>query len=123
MKQRGENMAEKSVTISLPPNLYQRLEDVAQASSRPFEEVLLQSIRNGMPPALQKVPDRFHRPLLRLNRLSDQELWQVARGELVLEEPDDEAVNVDFTTLCRAYTLSLLKWRGHPIPDPTEFLF
>jgi hypothetical protein len=116
-------VAEKSVTISLPVSMYQRLEAVARASSRPFEEVLMQTIRNGMPPALQKVSEKYHGLLLPLNRLDDQELWQVAQGELGVEEASDEAQNVDFTTLRRAYALALLKWRGHPIPDPTDFLF
>jgi hypothetical protein len=116
-------VAEKSVSLSLPLSLYQRLEAVARASARPFEEVLLQTIRNGMPPALHKVPEKFHDLLLPLNRLDDQELWQAAQGELPVEEMSDEAQKVDFTTLRRAYALALLKWRGHPIPDPTDFLF
>jgi hypothetical protein len=116
-------VAEESVTISLPLSLHERLQAVALASSRPFDEVLLQTIKNGMPPALHKVPDKFHKLLLPLNMLDDQELWQVAQGERPEEEANSEAQKIEFTTLRRAYALALLKWRGHPIPDPTDFLF
>jgi hypothetical protein len=116
-------MTEKTVTVRLPASIYERLTGVAEASGRPFDEVLLQTIRNGMPPSLQKVPTKYHRQLLDLNKLDDQALWGAIQKEQTPEESDVDAVQMDLFTLRRAYALALLKWRGHPIPDPTELLF
>jgi hypothetical protein len=115
-------MSDKEVTVRLPVSLYERLQAVAEASGRSLPNVLLQSVKNGMPPSLQKVPDKFHGRLLSLNKLDDQSLWRVVQGNGDDEDQSEEAQRMDLTTLRRAYAAALLKWRGHPIPDPTEFL-
>ncbi len=113
----------RSISIDLPENLYADLQDVAQAAGMPLEKVILQSIRTGMPPSLSKVPATFHPELLALNKLSDRDLIRVVEGELTPETTDDEQHRkADFRSLRRIYALSLLKWRGHPIPMPYESL-
>jgi hypothetical protein len=116
-------MTEKSVTVRLPVSIFERLAGVAEASGRPFDEVLLQTIRNGMPPSLQKVPDKYHRQLLDFNKLDDQKLWDAIQQAPTAAQSESDAAQFDLSTLRRAYALALLKWRGHPIPDPTELLF
>lgn len=114
-------MSDITMTIRLPDSVYQRLTDVAEASGWSVEEVVLQSIRSGMPPSLQKVPDKFHAQLLVLNKLDDQALWDVGHGSLA----DNKASGADsagLELLRRAYAYAVLKWRGHPLPDPSEFL-
>jgi hypothetical protein len=118
-------MSEQTTTVSvaLPESIYHRLTVLAEASGWTFEEVLLQTIRGGMPPSLAKVPEAFHAQLLALNKLSDKELMAASEGEWAT--PDDltsEAETAGLTTLRRAYAYAVLKWRGHPVPDPTEFL-
>lgn len=111
-----------SIEVELPDSIYIRLMDVAEASDWTFEEVLLQTIRRGMPPMLSKVPDVFHDQLLEMNKLSDKELIAVSDGEWETPNLNSEAEKAGLTSLCRAYAYALLKWRGHPVPDPTEFL-
>lgn len=114
-------MSEQKVTIRLPDSLYQRLNAVAQASGWTLEEVVLQSIRSGMPPSLIKVPDKYHAQLLALNKLDDQALWEAGQGEWQGLDAS-AAEKADLELLRRAYAYALLKWRGHPLPDPHEFL-
>jgi hypothetical protein len=114
-------MSERKVTIQLPDSLYQRLNDVAQASGWKLEEVVIQSVRSGMPPSLTKVPGKYHAQLLALNKLDDQALWEAGQGEWHDSEAT-AAENADLELLHRAYAFALLKWRGHPLPDPNDFL-
>jgi hypothetical protein len=114
-------MSEHAVTIQLPDSLYQRLNDVAEASGWPIEEVILQSVRSGMPPSLIKVPDKFHAELLAHNKMDDQSLWEAGQGEWDFAEAS-EVEQAGLGLLRRAYAYALLKWRGHPLPDPNEFL-
>ncbi len=114
-------MSEHEVTIRLSDLQYQPLMDVAEASGWTLEEVMLQSIRTGMPPSLRKVPEKFHAGLLALNKMDHQALWEVGHGDLTFEE-GEEAKRADLGLLRRAYAYALLRWRGHPLPDPHEFL-
>ncbi|MCA9970559.1 MAG: ribbon-helix-helix protein, CopG family [Anaerolineales bacterium] len=113
----------KKVTIEVPDSLYIELERIAAAADKSLSEVIAQSIRSGMPPSLSKVPSAFHDELLALNKLSDRDLIRVVEGDLTPQASEDEQHRkADFAALCRMYALSLLKWRGHPIPAPYESL-
>jgi hypothetical protein len=110
------------VHLSLPVSIHARLVEFAEASALSLEAALLQCIRGGMPPSLAKVPADFHGELLALNRLDDQELWRVGEGKWPgPETADDAARKADLPTLRRAYAFAVLKWRGHPVPEPAEF--
>lgn len=114
-------MSDHAVVIQLPDSIYQRLVDVAEATGWSLEEVVLQSIRIGMPPSLTKIPEKYHAELLAINKLDDQALWEIGHGE----RPSDSTAEADragLGLLRRAYAYALLKWRGHPLPDPNEFL-
>lgn len=116
-------MKEHTVQITLPPSLYEPLQQIASATGQPLEEVVLQSIRNGKPPSLRKVPVEFHDDLLALNKMDYAQLWDVIQGKR--ETPaglDSLHEMADFPMLRRAYAFSLLKWRGHPIPSPHEMM-
>ncbi len=116
-------MTTKKITIELPENLLAELQEVARAAGMPLQKVILQSIRTGMPPSLSKVPAAFHPELLSLNKMSDRDLIRVMEGELMPAAADDEQHRkADFLSLRRIYAMSLLKWRGHPIPLPYESL-
>lgn len=116
-------MSETKVIVQLPHSIYERLHDVAEASGQPFDDVLLQTIKNGMPPSLQKVPDQFHDQLLALNKFDDKNLWEAFQGKWPDEDKSHLAEQADLATLRRAYAFALLKWRGHPMPEPSELLF
>lgn len=120
-------MAKKvTVEVELPETIHDQLKDIAEYSSDDwtFQEVLLQTIRNGLPPLLSKVPHAFHEELLAINKLGDRDLLRVIEGEMPLDESqkDEAHQKVDYDLLRRTYALSLLKWRGHPIPPPYEAL-
>ena len=115
----------QKIEIDLPNSIYNQLKAIADSSSWTFDEVILQTIRNGLPPLLGKVPHTFHQELLELNRLTDRDLWRVVEGKLPPSDVDtskEEYRQADFDLLRRTYALSVLKWRGHPIPEPYDAL-
>ncbi len=115
-------MEHVKVELELPQTLYDELRLIADSSNWPFDKVLLQTIRSGMPPTLAKVPHEFHADLLALNRLSDQALIKLTESHW--DEAGDRSAmhrRADFASLQRTYAWSLLRWRGHPVPTPFEF--
>lgn len=116
-------MKTKSVQVELPLGFYEDLKEIAEASSWSLEQVLLQCIKSGMPPTLHKVPEAFHEELIGLNRLNDRDLLRVVEGDWPAGGKENELQRkADFSVLRRTYALSLLRWRGHPIPAPYEAL-
>ena len=136
-------MTSQTITLYLPDHLYRRLREAANASQQPLDHVVLQSIRVGLPPSLDRVPERFRVDLQTLDRLSDEMLWQMARSDLeddkaslyetLLERnwrgklsQEDQArldtlrEEADLLMLRRSYAYALLKWRGHHIPTLSE---
>lgn len=116
-------MSKIPVQIELPAYIHGQLKKISDVSGASIEEILLQTVKAGLPPILTKVPDAFHDDLLALNKLSDRDLLRVVENELPSTAvQDDEHKKADFDLLRRTYALSLLKWRGHPIPPPYEAL-
>lgn len=114
-------MKKKSVQLEIPLSIYELLQDIAQSSGWAFEDVLLQTIKAGLPPSLGKVPEDFHEGLLFLNSLGDRDLLRIVEGDLPDGLPQGPK-SADFKLLRQTYALRLLKWRGHPIPSPYEAL-
>ncbi len=114
-------MKKKEVCIEVPLSIYYLLDEIAGASKWTLQEVMLQTVKSGLPPSLGKVPDDFHDGLLALNSLGDRDLMRVVEGDLPsgLKKGPNSA---DFKLLRQTYALRLLKWRGHPIPPPFESL-
>lgn len=136
-------MTVQGINLQLPPSLYQRLVEAAEASQQSLTEVVIQSIRMGLPPSLEHVPERFRDDLRTLNQLSDDVLGEVAgcdltddkvelyeqlllknqQGDLVQNEQqtlDTLREEADLLMLRRAYASALLKWRGHRTPTLDE---
>ncbi|MBM3130408.1 MAG: hypothetical protein FJ009_17495 [Chloroflexi bacterium] len=130
-------MTIQAIRLNLPDNLLRRLTETAEATQQSVDDVLLQTIRAGLPPNLERVPQRFHADLRWLNRLDDDTLRRVAASELdadktveyeTLLEQNQRAqltgdqnvrLNVlreeaDLMMFRRAYAFALLKWRGNP---------
>lgn len=111
----------KKITVELSIGEYEQLLEVAEASSWTIQKVVAQCVRSGMPPTLNFVPEEFHEDLLALNKLGDKDLLQIVEGTLPLRTKLDELQRkADFPALRRTYALSLLRWRGHPVPIPYE---
>ena len=136
-------MTGQAITLHLPDHLYQRLGRTADALQWTLGDVVLQSIRVGLPPSLDRVPERFRTDLRVLGRLSNEMLWQITRSDI----DDDKAVlyeslleqnrrgelgktdqarlntlreDADLLMLRRSFAYALLKWRGHRIPTLSE---
>ena len=111
----------KKITIELSLGEYDQLVEVAEASGWSVEKVIAQCIKSGMPPALNFVPEEFHEDLLALNKMGDRDLLQIVEGTLPIRTKLDEfQKKADYPALRRTYALSLLRWRGHPVPIPYE---
>jgi len=133
----------RTVTVGLPEKIYDRLKRSAEVTNRPVEELVVQSVKAGMPPSVSDLPAEYSEECLALERLSNSRLQQVARGKLPegpqrrynhllrknqagklsererkqLSDLGDQARRL---TLRKAYAYALLRWRGHPIPTPVE---
>jgi len=136
-------MTGQAITLHLPNRLYQRLAQAASTLQRTLDDVVLQSIRAGLPPSLDRMPERFRADLQTLNRLSDEMLWRIARSDIEndkailyesllernrrgeLSEDERARLNTlreeaDLLMLRRSYAYALLKWHGHRIPTLGE---
>lgn len=109
---------DRRVQIELTPDIYQELSMVAEASGQPLETVVAGCVRAGLPPLLGKVPAAFHDKLLPLHKLDDRKLLDIVEGKTAVSVPrGSQYRQADFEILYRTYALSILKWRGHPIPE------
>lgn len=132
-------MAVRDVTLSLPEDLYVRLEQTALATSQSLTDMLVHAVRVGSPPDWSQSPAEFQADLAALDRLDDDTLWRIARGrrgeaetallsELLDKNTDgtltagerlelDSLVNdADRFMLRKAHAAALLQWRGHAVP-------
>jgi hypothetical protein len=124
--------------------LYTRLQQAAQATHRPLDEVVLHALQIGSPPRWDDAPAEFQADLAALDRLDDEALWRIARrrqteadmeryqelldknanGVLTAQERAELVrwrVECDRLMLCKVQATALLRWRGHPVP-PAETL-
>ena len=69
-----------NVTVRLPEEIYRRLEQSARVSNKPMEELVVQSVKAGIPPLVNNLPDDYRREFLELERLSDKELRRLAES-------------------------------------------
>ena len=131
----------ESVTLQLPEKIYRRLVTHADATRRPLNEVILHALTVGSPPIWEDVPAEFQENLAEMDRLDDDALWKIVRERKTEAELTryDELLDVskqrnlnetehqelthlrkeaDQFTLRKAHAAALLRWRGHPVPNP-----
>ncbi|HMQ35393.1 MAG TPA: hypothetical protein PKD53_32080 [Chloroflexaceae bacterium] len=136
-------MATNTVAVQVPELLYRRLERLATLTNRPVESLLEQTLSAGLPPLPDDLPATMQAALLQLEKLSDQELQQVVRermgagdveqfdelrerrraGVITFEEAQrlgELTEYADLLMLRKAYAAVLLKWRGQPVPAPSD---
>jgi len=130
----------QTITRSLPENVYRCPQSSSESAGKPTHDFAEQS---NFPPLLDIIPARFRDDLSKMTKLSDDELWTMARrtadeklqsrlrrllrknklGKLTDREQEalEEALApVDLLTLQKAYAFLLLKRRGHRIPTLAE---
>lgn len=136
----------QTVTLELPENLYIRLQQIAQATRQPLNDVLVHAVQVGSPPSWEDAPALYQADLAALDRLDDNALWRIVRSmktetaeeaeryQLLLDKnakgliTDGERQELtalrlegDRFMLRKAHAAALLRWRGHFIP-PAEHL-
>jgi hypothetical protein len=132
-----------TVTVRLPEDIYTRLKQSARLTNKPMEEVVVQSVKAGMPPSVNDLPAEYREEFLDLEPLSDERLWQVAESTLPAERqrrytyllrknqagsPTERerqrlsqlGAEARKLTLRKAYAYALLRWRGHRLPTSAE---
>lgn len=128
-------MGQKIITLQIPDELYERLQEAAESSQRSPETVLLESLDLLLsPPSIPNIDE----PLAELSSYSDTQLWAVVhrhlpwnqslrlrelsakgkQGDLTNDEQAELQYlldRVDRDMLLRSEALLLLKQRGHDI--------
>jgi hypothetical protein len=79
-------MSLQSINIQLPDEIYRRLRQMAAATHQPLEEVIVQTIRGNLPPALDDLQPDMRELVADLEQLGDEAVWAVAPN------PDDGQV-------------------------------
>lgn len=133
----------QTVTISLPEQVYSRLRHAAEIAGKPVHEFAAHSLEDNLPPLLDMIPARYHDDLRAMEKLSDEDLWNVARSKVEeksqrqrrrllnksktpqFTEIERQALtelreSADHLMLRKAYAFLLLKWRGYRIPSLAE---
>ncbi|MBV7334739.1 hypothetical protein KFU94_42170 [Chloroflexi bacterium TSY] len=132
-------MTVQTITLDIPEQIYQRLENTALAMRRSVEEVILHTLKVGSPPVWDDVPAEYQTELAMMDRLEDNALWQIARSykqhdemerydDLLARNQDgllstDEQIELqslrqeaELFMLRKAHAAALLTWRGHTVP-------
>lgn len=123
------------VTLSLPQDLHEHLQRVAQAAGQSLPDLLVLILCGGAPPDWSQAPAELQGELAALYSLDDEELAQIARsersaGEVTRHEGLQEK-NVDRSLTAseqaelaaleaaadrfawrKSYAIALLRWRG-----------
>ncbi len=136
-------MTVQSVTVTLPEPIVKRLQQAAQTMQLSVGDVLAQTIRGNLPPALADLPDDMQADFALLQNADSATLWRIAqeslppaqrkRHESLLERNREQQLSeleaaelarlrmiTDRFVLRRSYALALLKWRGHTISDARQ---
>ena len=79
-------MSGRTITVTLPEVLYERVKITAEASARSVEEVCTQSIALSLPELEDDLPPAVRAELAALPLLSDAELEYIAHGRMREED-------------------------------------
>ncbi len=127
-----------TVTLQVPPSVYQLAQRTAKATARPVEEVLA-NVLAAAAPTSENLPPDIRVEIDALAELDNAALWEIAgdvfpaarrrRYDELLDKngagtitPDEceELKNLRLQSerlmLRKAHAYALLKWRGHILP-------
>ena len=132
----------QTITLTLPDNILQPAQRVAQATKQSVEELLVTALQAALP-TLEGLPPDVVQHLVALESLDDQALWRVMRetaplaqqhqlhdlllrnqaGMLTDAEREQLAIlqqQADLVMLCKARAAVLLRFRGKRVPTLAE---
>ena len=137
-------MATQKVTVELPQAIFQQLARIAQATQQPLETLVAQSIVSNLPPTPDNAPLEIQEELLQMQIWNDEELLAIAKSQITSEqqkrhtelleknsgneelnkserqELNELRIKADRLMLQKAYAWSVLRWRGHKLPNLNE---
>ena len=96
-------MADRTVTLTLPDALYERLKETAAAASLSMEEVLTQSIVRSLPTLEDDLPADIRSELTTLTLMDDEALWAIA-GQAMNEPHQHQLETLAEAQQCRSLT-------------------
>jgi hypothetical protein len=137
----AKNMPQ-TITLTLPDNVLQPVQRVAQATQQSVEELLVTALQAALP-TLEGLPPDVIQHLVALESLDDQALWRVMLETVpldqqhrlhdllkcnqasVLTESEHEQLAVlqqqaDLVMLRKAHAAVLLRFRGKRVPTLAE---
>ena len=91
-------MTTDTVAIQVPQPLYHRLERMAELTQRPLESLVVQALSSSIPLLPDDLPPAMHDALVAPERLSDDELQQVADAKLPAEQYEQYVVDPESWT-------------------------
>lgn len=133
----------QTLTIHLPDDLYQQLQQAAKLAQQPLETIVAQSLAHSLPPLLEDIPQSYQADVYPLLTMTNAELQDEVRKTFPSEHWDDYETlleqkkvrslssketarldqlrrEADLVTFRKTYAAVLLKRRGHRIPVPAE---
>lgn len=137
-------MATQKVTVELPQAIFQQLARIAQATQQPLETLVAQSIVSNLPPTPDNAPLEIQEELLQMQIWNDEELLAIANTQVTdqqqkrhielleknsisdqlnkseRQELNELRIKADRLMLQKAYAWSVLRWRGHKVPNLNE---
>ena len=137
-------MATQKVTVELPQAIFQQLARIAQATQQPLETLVAQSIVSNLPPTPDNAPLEIQEELLQMQTWDDKELLAIANSQITdqqqkrhielleknstseelnkseRQELSELRIKADRLMLQKAYAWSVLRWRGHKLPNLNE---
>ncbi|WP_423224190.1 hypothetical protein [Candidatus Amarolinea aalborgensis] len=137
-------MLAKTITVTLPQPIFERVTEVAEVNHISVEQLLTQTIALTMPPLESDLPPSWRRELSRMQSLSDAALWSLAgstmdeqqqaeletlaelQKERALTSAEQDALvrlmeEAEYSMLRRAEAFHLLARRGYSVfAEPTS---
>ena len=137
-------MTVRTITVTLPEDVYTQLEARARSNARSMDDVVAQTLALGLPPSPERdLPSAIQAELHAMEHLSDEALWAVARstanddkialydllierqqsgvltteGRKVLTQLREEA---DALMVRKAHAYAILQSRGYTLPTLDE---
>ena len=132
----------QTITLTLPDNVLQPVQRVAQATKRSVEELLVTALQAALP-TLEGLPPEVVQPLIALESLDDRTLWRVMLETVPLDQQhrlhdlllhnqagrltdaEREQLTIlqqqaDLVMLRKARAAVLLRFRGKRVPTLAE---
>jgi len=137
-------MTAHTITLALPEPIYQHLQNQAQITTRPLNDVIFQILSQNLPPEVEEdLPFNYRIELESMAHLSDEVLWQIAQStmnqdkvvlyDILLAQHKTEQLTLigkkwltqlredaEQLMLRKAHAYAILKKRGHQLPTLEE---